>query len=421
MKKLSANPWFCFLPFLLIYTALAALGHRDVMEGDEGRYFMFAQNLTQGYYSPRGELNLWNGPGYPLVLVPFVFMKTPLVFPVMLNGLFQYVSVVMLYQALRLLVSRQLSIVFSLLWAFYYVAYKELAWLYTEPLSSCLMSVFLFFFIRSGLPTGRTRDAWIAGLFFGYLALTKIIFGYVTLFLLMGTSLLLLLKKNERMKQYFFTWLIAFLVNIPYLLYTFQLTGKPLYWANSGGMSFYWASTPVEGEFGDWNDDHFTAYCGYDTTQPCNAAQFAVHHQADYDRIFRLQGVERDEAFRQQAWENIRQYPVKYLKNCIANTGRLFFGIPFSYHYFRMAQLMRIPPGALVFFLFIFSCISCFFFRGKAEPWGWILLSVLFLFLAGTLAVSAYQRMLTVVVPLIVVLSAVASANWLQRLRSSAN
>ena len=48
MKKLSANPWFCFLPFLLIYTALAALGHRDVMEGDEGRYFMFAQNLTQG-------------------------------------------------------------------------------------------------------------------------------------------------------------------------------------------------------------------------------------------------------------------------------------------------------------------------------------------------------------------------------------
>ncbi|MFN9856000.1 MAG: hypothetical protein ACK55T_09470, partial [Bacteroidota bacterium] len=239
-------------------------------------------------------------------------------------------------------------------------------------------------------------------------------------FLLMGTSLLLLLKRNERMKQYFLTWLIAFLVNIPYLLYTFQLTGKPLYWANSGGMSFYWASTPVDGEFGDWNDDHFTAYCGYDSTQTCNAAQFAVHHQADYNRIFRLQGVERDEAFRQQAWQNIRQHPVKYLKNCIANAGRLFFGIPFSYHYFRMAQLMRIPPGALVFFLFIFSCISCFFFRGKAAPWWWIMLSVLFLFLGGTLAVSAYQRMLTVVVPLILLLSAVASANWLQRLRSPA-
>ncbi|MFN5363491.1 MAG: hypothetical protein ACK5B4_10480, partial [Bacteroidota bacterium] len=226
MKKLSANPWFIFLPFLLIYTVLAALGHRDVMEGDEGRYYMFAQNLAQGFYSPKEALNLWNGPGYPLVLVPFVLLKTPLVLPVMLNGLFQYVSVVMLYQSLRLLVSKQLSIVFSLLWAFYYVAYKELAWLYTEPLSSCLMNVFLFYLIRSGLPSGRTRDAWIAGLFFGYLALTKIIFGYVTLFLLMGTSLLLLLKRNERMKQYFLTWLIAFLVNIPYLLYTFQLTGK---------------------------------------------------------------------------------------------------------------------------------------------------------------------------------------------------
>lgn len=421
MKKISANPWLFYLPFLFLYVALAAWGHRDAMEGDEGRYFMFAQNLAQGFYSPRGELNLWNGPGYPLVLVPFVLMKTPLIIPVLMNGIFQYVSVVMLYQSLRMLVCRPLSILFSLVWAFYYVAYKELAWLYTEPLSSCLMCCFLFFFIRSALSSVQTRDTWIAGILLGYLALTKIIFGYVTLFLLLGSSLLLLMNRNGHMKKYFITWLVAFLVNIPYLFYTFQLTGKPLYWANSGGMSFYWASTPVEGEFGDWNDDHFTAYCGYDTTQPCNAEEFAVHHQADYDRIFRLQGVARDEAFRQQAWENIRQHPVKYFKNCIANAGRLFFGIPFSYHYFRMAQLMRIPAGALLFFLFIFCCISSLFYRGAHTFWLWALLAILCLFLGGTLIVSAYQRMLTVMVPLILIVSAVYLSDRLNQLRSPAN
>jgi hypothetical protein len=186
-------------------------------------------------------------------------------------------------------------------------------------------------------------------------------------------------------------------------------------------MSFYWASTPVEGEFGDWNDDHFTAYCGYDTTQPCNAEQFAVHHQADYDRIFRLQGVARDEAFRQQAWENIRQHPVKYFKNCIANAGRLFFGIPFSYHYFRMAQLMRIPAGALIFFLLIFCCISSWLYRGAHTFWLWALLAIVCLFLGGTLMVSAYQRMLTVMVPLILVVSAVYLSDRLNQLRSPAN
>ncbi|MFM7359153.1 MAG: hypothetical protein ACKO1T_11320 [Sediminibacterium sp.] len=71
MKKLSATPWFFFLPLLFLYVALAAFGHRNEMEGDEGRYFMFAQNLAQGFYSPREGLNLWNGPGYPLFLYTY--------------------------------------------------------------------------------------------------------------------------------------------------------------------------------------------------------------------------------------------------------------------------------------------------------------------------------------------------------------
>lgn len=421
MKKLSATPWFFFFPLLFLYVALAAFGHRNEMEGDEGRYFMFAQNLAQGFYSPREGLNLWNGPGYPLVLVPFVWLKTPLVLPVMMNGVFQYASVVFFYKALRLLVDKPFSLFFSLVWAFYYVAFKELAWLYTEPLSSCLMAGFLYFFLRSISDAPGKWDTMIAGLCMGYLALTKIIFGYVVVSMLIVSLIILGMRRNNFLKKNLLIWLIAFLVNLPYLLYTFQLTGKPLYWANSGGMSFYWASTPVEGEFGDWNDDHFTAYCGYDSTQPCNASLFAAHHQADYERIYQLEGVARDDAFRKKALENIRIYPVKYVKNCIANAGRLFFGIPFSYHYFRLAHLMRIPAGALIFFLLIFSLCSSFLLRGTHQKHMWILWVVLVIFLGGTLAVSAYQRMLTVVVPLVLLISAIYSAEWMRRLRTPAN
>ena len=418
MKKISANPWINFLPFLAIYLLIAGLAHRDQMEGDEGRYYMFAQNLAAGFYSPKEALNLWNGPGYPLILVPFVWAKSPLIIPVLLNALFQYISLVFLFKSLQLLVTNSLAWIFSLCWAFYYVAYKELGWLYTEPLSSCLLCLFLYYLLKSYLFKYSIRYTLPAGFFLGYLTLTKVIFGYVIIVLMILLLAGYLITKKKSIVQLGKIVLLAFLLNIPYLLYTYQQTGKLLYWANSGGMSLYWASTPVEGELGDWNDDHFTAYCGYDSTQPCNAALFAVHHQADYDSIYQLQGVARDDAFKNKALQNIRQHPVKYLKNCVANVGRLFFGLPFSYSYPRLANLARIPPGALVFFLCIFSILSSFFYRGSHRSILLFLGLLLLLFLGATVVVAAYQRMLTVMVPLILLLSAVQMKFWLQRLSS---
>lgn len=416
MKKLSANPWINFLPFLAIYLLIAGISHQNEMQGDEGRYYMFAQNLAAGFYSPKAALNLWNGPGYPLILVPFVWMNSPLIIPVLLNAVFQYLSLVFLFKSLQLLVTNSLSWIFSLCWAFYYVAYKELGWLYTEPLSSCLICLFLYFFIRFVLSGYAFKYLLRAGFLLGYLTLTKVIFGYVILALLLLLLAGFLVLKNRFLLHAAKMVLIALLINVPYLLYTYHQTGKVFYWANSGGMSLYWASTPVEGEWGDWNDDHFTAYCGYDTTQPCNAPLFAVHHQADYDSIYQLQGVARDDAFKSKALQNIRQHPGKYVKNCIANAGRLFFGLPFSYQYPRLATLARIPAGALVFFLCIFSIISSLFYRGPHQSILLFLVTCLLLFLGATLLVSAYQRMLTVMVPLILLLSAMQLLFWMQRL-----
>ena len=74
LRNLSRRPWIALLPFLVLYVVLVLVFHKDAMEGDEGRYVFFAENLSQGFYSPRDEINLWNGPGYPLVLVPLVLI-----------------------------------------------------------------------------------------------------------------------------------------------------------------------------------------------------------------------------------------------------------------------------------------------------------------------------------------------------------
>ena len=41
--------------------------------GDEQRYIDYANNLWNGFYSPDfPNIFIWNGPGYPIFLMPFI-------------------------------------------------------------------------------------------------------------------------------------------------------------------------------------------------------------------------------------------------------------------------------------------------------------------------------------------------------------
>lgn len=406
MKKIDTNPFLLFLPFFVFYVVIVLLGHKTVMEGDEGRYYQYAQNLIHGFYSPTNEVYLWNGPGYPLILAPLLAIGLSVKFCVLLNAFFQYISVVFLYKVLRLFTGHKITLFFSLFWACYYIAFKEMTLLYTEPLANMLMCLFLYYTSLSFLEKEKKwKHIILSGFLMAYLILTKIIFGYVLLVLIVLFAVLYFLKRTANHKSAFYIVFFALIFNLPYLFYTWHLTGKAFYWANSGGMSLYWASSPVKGEFGDWNDDHFTAYCGYDTTISCNAELFAKNHQADYDSIYQFTGVARDEAFKHKGLENIKKFPVKYFKNCIANVSRLFFGIPSSYSYVRFQNLLRIPPGAVVMVMFLFSiCMSLLYHKQLPFVIVFYIMMLAF-YMGGSIVVSAFQRQLTVAVPVIILLT----------------
>src|SRR5688572_4691293 len=79
-SKLAANPFILFLPFLIFFIAYILIKNNNAFESDEERYYIFAQHLLNGYYSdPAPKINLWNGPGYPIFLMPFVALGLPLV------------------------------------------------------------------------------------------------------------------------------------------------------------------------------------------------------------------------------------------------------------------------------------------------------------------------------------------------------
>ena len=370
-----------------------------VYMGDEPRYLQYAHNLLNGYFSPRGQVDLWSGPGYPLLIAGFLKMGFNEIGLRLLNAFLQYASIVLLFKTLQHWVSNQKAFWFALAWAFYYVAYKEMLYIYTEPLTSFLIIAIAFSLSRAK----QLTHFILPGLLLGYLALVKIMFGYVIAFCLLVGLCIYLFKKQKTVGQLTVTFLIAMLVTLPYLCYTYSITGRVFYWGNSGGMSLYWMSTPVEKEYGDWNDAQFRAYCDYDPNIPCNAALFAKNHQADYDAIYKFEGVARDDAFKQKAIENIKNHPLKYLKNIVANASRLFFGLPNSYQTLRIQNLFRILPNIFVFGMFIYCLIIGTMHFKKLPLIFYSFILLLLVYLGATLLVSAQQRQLYVVLPLILI------------------
>ncbi|MEZ4883420.1 MAG: hypothetical protein R3E32_01695 [Chitinophagales bacterium] len=415
------NAYLQYLPFLLLYTTLVLLLHEDSFSGDEGRYYQFAENLTHGFYSPKSpDFNLWNGPGYPIFLMPFVYLGLPLLCITLFNAVFQYLSIVFLHRSLSYYVSHKIATFIGVIWGCYYISYQELGSILTEPFSLFLITLFLYLFVRANVG-GERKFVWGSGVVLGYLALTKIVFGYVVLVLLFIAGLQFVLRrqlqlKGETIRNLLLVFVLAFLVNVPYLTYTYSLTGKYLYWGNSGGSSLYWMSTPFENEYGDWNNSTFTANC-HDTVFPCNAELLAKNHQADMDYILSLPIIEQDNAYKTIALQNIQNRPVKYLRNVVSNVSRLFFGMPISYFPQRDTTMLRFPPNVLLLSVMLLATILWVMNLCKIPIEVNYIVLLSFVYLGATSLLSAYPRMLYVVVPIVLfwsgyILSRALKVSW---------
>ncbi len=404
MKKLfTRNPWFIFSPFLLYYGYLIVNNKWPRLYGDEIRYVDFAKNLLHGYYSPfPAHINLWNGPGYPIILMPFVALHIPDIYTTLMNALYEYLAIVFLYKALGLVTNNKTALISAFLLAIYPNALSMLPILYTEAFTTFLVSL-LVYFVTLYYVKGNNKYMIIAGLVFGFLTLTKIIFGYVIIICLLACLVSLLFKKNRAHYLKSLTiLLIAFSVTVPYLAYTYHITGKVLYWGNSGGMSLYWMSTPYEHEYGDWkvpnlsNNQYPTLFKSAE-----GVAILKKNHSAELKAIIRNDEVKQDELFKQKAISNIKMHPLKFAGNYCYNFSRMLFNFPYSYSYQDGAILGNILIGSLT----LWASLVCMVLTGL--NWRKIVFPVKFvLLIAGVYlllsgALSAYPRQLNIIIPVL--------------------
>jgi hypothetical protein len=385
---LGLNIYFQLIPFLFLYLTKCFILAKNVLVGDEIRYVWYANNLLSGFYSPSyPEIYLWSGPGYPLFLAPFIFFKFPFIALRLLNVFLLYFSLIISYKTFSIYSSKKSSFFYTILLGLYYPIFEMLPLILTESLTWFLVSLICFLFIKNfKQKTISWKLIFLSAFSIAYLAMTKVIFGYVIVFMLFVSVFMFLLREfSFSAKKSILIFLISFVFCLPYLLYTYNLTNKLFYWSNSGGMSLYTMSTPYTNELGDW--------------KTIAELQLNPNHKVFMDSISKLKPLEIDEAFKAAAIENIKSHPNKYLSNWIANVGRLIFSYPYSNTQQTINSYFYIVPNMFIIVLIVLAFVVSIV-HYKRIPQGLIFLFLFILiYLFCSSLVSAYRRMFYITMP----------------------
>jgi 4-amino-4-deoxy-L-arabinose transferase-like glycosyltransferase len=390
-EKMTRKVLLQLLPLFILYLAVFfALAKGSLDYGDEARYATYAENLTKGFYAPSDTRALSNGPGYPLLLTPFAFVGIPWYWAKMLNPVFIFLAVCFIYCALRNYMSEKTALFFTYLFGLYPPFYAELWFLLTEPLTLMLVSLFALLVIK-WFDGDKLRHMLLAAVVCALIALTKVFFGYVA-----SAALLLSLarsKSSSTSRKTVPIYALALLLCVPYLAYTYSITGKFFCWANWGGYTLYWNYTSGPDDIGGWKSPEDVA------TRPELA-----HHRPFFEKIQGLDCVQRDELMKKKAIENILNNPRKAALNYVCNLGRLFLNFPFSYKYQHPRTLLYLVPNALVVGAILLSLYPLIKLRRHLPPAIVHACGISAVYVAGHSFLLAGARYLCAIMPFIFII-----------------
>lgn len=380
-----------FLPLLFLYffgTIIILEFFADTLFcWNHGRYIWFAQNLSQGFYSPKNEITLVNGPGYPIALLPLVLLKLPLLTAKLLNPLFLFIAILYFYHTLKLYMHERFALILSYLLGLYPLFMRYIHCLMTETFATFLVVGFIF---HSCKLHQEGKNSWahllIASIYLGFLALTKIFFGYVILSGILLFLSLYLLKKRITFKKTLLVYLYALLLCVPYLFYTYSLTGKIFYWGDPGGIEIYLMTNLYRNEF---------------TNSPTKGA--LEEHQEfrrKLEKRGKLSTIQLDDEYKKQAINNIIKNPTRYLKNLLPNIGRFVFNYPYSYDPQKLSTYFYIIPNMFLVVLCVLSLYPAYLGRRLIPHEIHALVLFTLISFVGSSLLWAYNRYFLPLVPL---------------------
>ncbi|MEA2885385.1 MAG: hypothetical protein QOH32_4664 [Bradyrhizobium sp.] len=297
--------------------------------GDEGPFLSAARRIGEGTYADPTATNgvyfLWHGPGLPALLTPLSELHIPLTEMRLLGPLLLFAAVLAFYRLMRLRLPRRQALVAAYALGLYAPTYDTLPSLHKEPLALLLVIVAMDAGTRYSR-YARPRHLAVAGMALGALVMTRLEYGWVVTALAVATTAWWLRERSAHpveapgARRWALVAAAGFVACVPWLFYTYDLTGHLFYWGNSGGLSLYWMAQSGRGQLGQWHAVHTV---------------FRDPRLAGYRPFFRylksLHPLQADLALRHAAVKAALAHPGAYLVNVLANVGRIFFGLPFSF------------------------------------------------------------------------------------------
>ena len=377
-----------FLPLLALYIVVIFVFASDELRPDENRYLEYATNLTNSYFANVDNPVISSGPGYPLAIALLVLCNAPYIVIQILNALFIIVAVVFLFKTLVRYLEPRPSIIICYLFGLYPPMIRFMIHIYTEPFAIMLACGFLYYSIKlNKQASNKYLHAVLAGSFLGLLALTRVTFGYVIIIAIILYLIIYLFKKSKKIFHTLIVLVSGFMVCVPFLFYTYNVTGQFFYWGTHGGAILYWHSTPFQNEYGDWISSSVVLgskdHPFYDTSKVIeNHISFIQKVESPSNSM-----VQKDKMYKEKAFENMKQYPFKYIQNTCASALRLFFDYPISYKTQSMTTYFYLLPNIfLVVFLILVFYLSILKF--KAIPFEIRFIAVISLFYIGGLVMT---------------------------------
>lgn len=382
-------PAFAILGCTIVYVLLILHYYVPELRGDEARYISFAQNLLNGFYSPPApDFNLWSGPGYPLALAPFVALGFGHLQLVLLNVLFLILALVFAYRAFSLFVNQRKALVLLLFLGLYFPISKHIYFVHTECFTWSIVSALAYVMsMRMHRADYSFLLDLVIAILLASLVMVKVIFGYVVLVTL-GLLLILLAytKRRRGVIKGVAILSFTFILCLPWLAYTYSLTGRAMFWTNSSSLSLYTMSTSYDGEYGDW--------------QSPNLLVESPHHKDFITQARTKDVLGQYDAYRQKALENIKNNKLGYARNWVFNITRMLFELPnhkrarigYSWLKSTIPILVLLP---VLYMCFVLHLKKRKVVRGEIS----VSLIVVLVYLFGSSLVSSMERMFFITLP----------------------
>ncbi|PKA98770.1 hypothetical protein B0O79_2463 [Flavobacteriaceae bacterium MAR_2009_75] len=399
-----------YLPFLIVYLFLIFIRSSEPF-GDEFRYMAYAQNLWDGHYTDPNNPDLTNGPGYPIIILPFVILNLSS-WAIYLNAFFAFFALIYFHRTLRLYIKGKYAYYFTYFLGIYPPLLKMMSFLYSEAFSILLICGLIYHFCS----LNGNKDRWAAGVFLGVLMLTKIIFFHITVAGLIAYFIYTILNK-KRLKPNLVVFVIGFLFCSPYIWYAYSVTEKPFYVGTRGGELLYHRSTPYENEWGNWVSE--TLILNPDEAQKSGKEpyfalnQLSKNHREFYLSLEGLSNIQKDSAFKAKARLNMREHPIKYLKNSISNIGRLLFNHPNSYRIESINIYGYVLPNMLIVSILLLLAYPIYISRKHVPHEIWAIVLYFFIYTGAIVILHGKPRYFLLTVPSLIFLIAYSFQNIL--------